>query len=198
MNNRLLQRIRSVSSDWRSSSPGFPLGPEINDKLPVDYLDYLETVGPGEGFVGESYLRLYPRDQIATANASYAVHEYLPSHILFGSDGCGNALLFDTSTPESRVLIQPFIPLDLDYTAASYQNWSVFLMALLDVPPGFQPLTANPKTHGLEVHERHPVVLGGDPQDPTNKMLLAPPTHAEACVFFNKLVKKVRAEQASQ
>ena len=26
-----------------------------------------------------------------------------------------------------------------------------------------------------------------DPVDPRNKMLLPPPTHAEACVFFNKI-----------
>ncbi|MES1176681.1 MAG: SMI1/KNR4 family protein [Myxococcales bacterium] len=195
MDERLLKHIRSVSSGWRSTSPGFPIGPRVDRELPLEYLDLIAVFGPGEGFIGTQYLRLLPLEQIASANAAYAVQQYLPHHLLFGSDGCGNALLFDCSASERGVLIQPFIPLNLEFTTARHPNWSAFLKTLLDVPAGFQPLTANPATHGLELHERHPVVLGGDPIDPGNKVLLPPPTHAEACVFFNKIVETARAKQ---
>jgi Phage integrase, N-terminal SAM-like domain/SMI1 / KNR4 family (SUKH-1) len=149
-------------------------------------------LGPGEGFIGERYVRLYPLEEIASANEAYAIGQYLPNHLLFGSDGCGNAFLFDLSSAERPVLVQPFIPLDLDFTEARYPNWSAFLHAALEVPDRFRPLVANTETHALEVHERHPIVLGGDPTDPGNKMLLPPPTHAEACTFFNNVVRSVR------
>ena len=50
-------------------------------------------------------------------------------------------------------------------------------------------------TAGKEIREKHPVVLGGDPVNPDNKVFIAPPEHAEASTFFNRLVQKIRAEQ---
>lgn len=188
-------RFRAVCSEWRPSSPGFSAGARVDERLPADYLEFVRVVGPGEGFVGTSFIRLYPLEQVASATSAYAIESYLPQHLLFGSDGGGNALLFDCSAPEISVLVQPFIPLDPEYATTRFPSWSAFLESCFEVAVGFQPQRANPNTFGLEVHERHPIVLGGDPSDPANKMLLAPPTHAEACVFFNKLVQTVRNKQ---
>jgi len=152
----------------------------------------IDTVGPGEGFIGERYVRLYPLEEIAAANHAYAIGQYLPNHLLFGSDGSGNAFLFDLASAERPVVVQPFVPLDLDFAAERHPNWPAFLEATLAVPDRFQPMVPNPETRGLEVHERHPIVLGGDPTDPGNKVLLPLPTHAEACRFFNNVVRSVR------
>jgi hypothetical protein len=188
----LLARFRNVSSEWRVASPGFLVGARLDERLPRQYVDFVRAVGPGEGFVGRQFIRLYPLDQVAAANRAYAVQKYLPEHLLFGSDGCGNALLFDCSGSTRPVLVQPFVPLDVDFAIARHESWSAFLSAMLKVAPRFRRLKANPRTLGLEVHERQPIVLGGDPNDPANKVLLRPPEHAKASVTFNKLVKKVR------
>ena len=54
------------------------------------------------------------------------------------------------------------------------------------------------RTGGLEVHEPHPVVLGGDPSDPKNKLLLEPITHAQPARFFNKIFKQVRLQTTNR
>ena len=43
----------------------------------------------------------------------------------------------------------------------------------------------NPAAVGMEVHETHPVCLGGSPTDPANKVLVPPTEHAELCRFWN-------------
>jgi hypothetical protein len=198
--DRLLEAIRPVSSVWRASPPAFPKGDlprALLDRLPADYLALLGRLGPGEGFVGTRYLRLLPLDELAAANAAYQVPRYLPGHQLFGSDGCGNAFLFDLRTLPATVLEVPFVPLDPEYVEAVRPDFADFLLALAAIPPGHQgpiPLTPDPRTHGLELHERHPIALGGNPTDPANKVLLAPPVHAEASCLFNRVFQEVRAQ----
>ncbi len=50
-------------------------------------------------------------------------------------------------------------------------------------------------TAGKEVFEIHPVILGGDPTDPNNKTLLSREQHIQAVVYWNREIKRMRAEQ---
>jgi hypothetical protein len=192
--NRFAEKFRSAASEWAPTSTGFVSGPMDRAALPADYLQLIEAIGPGEGFVGARYLRLYPLEELTAANVAYAVPVYLPGYQIFGSDGCGVAFLFELATRSGQVIEQPFIPLDPEYTAARHPSFWAFLEQFTAVPVGVPPPIANPRTRGLEVHERHPVVLGGDPTDPANKVLLPPTTHAEACTFFNHVFQRVRAQ----
>jgi hypothetical protein len=95
------------------------------------------------------------------------------------------------------VIEAPFIPLDEEYISARSTDFESFLGGLAALREGATerlPLAANPETHGLEVHEIHPIVLGGDPRAPDNKVLLKPPVHAEACKYFNRVFRTVRDE----
>lgn len=51
------------------------------------------------------------------------------------------------------------------------------------------------QTAGKEVFEVHPVILGGDPEDPKNKTLLTREQHIQAVVYWNGEIKRMRAEQ---
>ena len=44
---------------------------------------------------------------------------------------------------------------------------------------------------GMEVHELTPVVFGGNPVDPSNKVLLSRAQHAEACTYWNRLYRQM-------
>ncbi|MBI5534600.1 MAG: SMI1/KNR4 family protein [Deltaproteobacteria bacterium] len=170
-------------------------------KLPRSYLDLMERWGPGEGFIGTRYFRLYPLDEIAAANDAYGTDSWLAGHLIFGSDGCGDAYLFDLRSEPAHVIEAPFIPLDTDYVSARHPDFESFLAGLAALREGATeslPLAANPKTHGLEVHEIHPIVLGGDPCAPDNKVLLKPPVHAEACMFFNRVFRTVREKSRQE
>lgn len=157
----------------------------------------MDALGPGEGFIATRWLRLYPLDELASANVAYDVEACFPGHLLFGSDGIGSAFLFDAGARPVRIVEVPFIPLDPEYVVATYADFVAFLEAIATVPDGFDgslPIVPNPATAGLEVHEKQPVVLGGDPTSPENKVFLPPQTHAQACRFFNRVFREVRAQ----
>ena len=45
---------------------------------------------------------------------------------------------------------------------------------------------------GREIFEIRPVILGGSPTDPVNKVLLNREEHIKAVVYWNKVVKERR------
>lgn len=47
----------------------------------------------------------------------------------------------------------------------------------------------NPALKGLDIHEVHPVKLGGSPTDLDNKILLTPQEHARYTVWWNNVLK---------
>jgi len=58
--------------------------------------------------------------------------------------------------------------------------------------------TADRKTHaGKEIFEIQPVILGGSPTDPSNKTVLTREQHIKAVVYWNRQIRRLRAEQRS-
>jgi len=51
---------------------------------------------------------------------------------------------------------------------------------------------------GKEVFEITPVLLGGSPIDPSNKVLLTRDEHIEAVVYWNRIIKRLREERGHQ
>ena len=49
-----------------------------------------------------------------------------------------------------------------------------------------------------EIHDKHPMVLGGDPTDPGNKVLVPADKHPEICTYWNKVVRAVRNESKAK
>jgi hypothetical protein len=197
----VLERVRPVSSPWQRRSAGFEgsaLPTPIAELLPPEYRALIDSLGAGEGFIATRFLRLYPLDELAAANRAYDVLTYLPQHLLFGSDGGGQAFLFELSDGPVRVVEVPFIPLDPAYATATYEDFVAFMEAIATIPDDFTeslPIRPDPATAGLEIHEKHPIVLGGDPTSRDNRVLLTPVVHAQACCFFNRLVREVRVQR---
>jgi len=196
--DEVLQRMRASVPEWREAATGFesaPLADSLLGRLPDDYVNLIRVFGAGEGFVGGTYLRLYRLEELAAANRAYDIAAYLPDHLLIGSDGCGNAFLLDTASGGMPVDKIPFIPLDRAFGETVGKDFLSFLDALLCPAENGDGsnLRPNPETFGLEIHETHPVVLGGDPEDPANKVFLKPCVHAEAAVYFNRLVRTIRS-----
>lgn len=63
---------------------------EINGvELPRNYIDFMKEHNGGEGDIGESWLRLYPIEELQKLNDIYNLSECLPGHIIIGSNGGG-------------------------------------------------------------------------------------------------------------
>lgn len=50
------------------------------------------------------------------------------------------------------------------------------------------------RSRGMEVFEVTPVILGGSPTDPSNKVLLNREDHIRAVVYWNRIIKRLREE----
>src|SRR5262245_13535397 len=78
--------------------------------LPHDYIELLHIMDGGEGFVGSTYVRFYPSNKLALLNKAYAVEEFAPGLVIFGSNGGGEAFAFDNRQEQQLVVQIPFIP----------------------------------------------------------------------------------------
>ena len=54
---------------------------------------------------------------------------------------------------------------------------------------------SDPQTRGMEVFEIMPIIVGGDPTDPTNKTLLTREQHIEAVRYWNSVIADLRKRQ---
>ena len=83
--------------------------------LPTDYLEFLRSTNGAEGPVGEkSYVSVWPAEEVKVLNDEYAVSEFAPGLLLFGSDGGDTAYAFNTRSKEERVVEVPFVGMSLD------------------------------------------------------------------------------------
>ncbi|QDQ26009.1 hypothetical protein FNU76_06385 [Chitinimonas arctica] len=47
---------------------------------------------------------------------------------------------------------------------------------------------ADPSTKGMEIFEITPIILGGDPTDSSNKVMLTRKQHIEAVRYWNEII----------
>lgn len=55
--------------------------------LPSDYVEFMRVHNGGEGDIGETWLILYPLDELQEINDDYEIEEVLPGHIIIGTNG---------------------------------------------------------------------------------------------------------------
>ena len=60
-----------------------------NVVLPLQYIDFMKQHNGGEGDIGETWLILFPIDELQEINEEYCIEEFLPNHIIIGSNGSG-------------------------------------------------------------------------------------------------------------
>ena len=78
-------------------------------KFPSDYVDFMLFTNGCEGSIGESYIVMWPIEEIVQNNEDFEVEEYVPGLILFGSNGSGEAFGFDMRTEKPSYIMVPFL-----------------------------------------------------------------------------------------
>lgn len=99
----------------------------LDCNFPADYLDFMALHNGAEGDMIESWLQLWPIEQLLSINEGYAVAEYLPEIILIGSNGGGEA--FGIRKRGGTFIQVPFL-FDEDQITDIGYNFKTFLLAL--------------------------------------------------------------------
>jgi hypothetical protein len=108
--------VHDPGARWRRQAPAdgaavARLAAEL-PTLPADYLAFLRLSNGGEGDLGvePGWFQLWRAEDVSARNFEYAVPEFLPGYVGFGSSGGGELLAFG---PGGRgVYAVPFVPMD--------------------------------------------------------------------------------------
>ena len=73
---------------------------EVNGiQLPIDYLNFMMAHNGREGNVGSNgYAHMFKLEELKEVNDEYEVSEYIPSYVVFGTDGGGMLLGYSNKT----------------------------------------------------------------------------------------------------
>ena len=157
---------------------------------PREYVAAMQFTDGGEGFIGQSYLRLYSSNRISELNRAYQISVFAQGLVLFGSNGGGEAYCFETRNGDVEIVQLPFIPMDFKHIRRFGGNFLQFLTALRDEDAEDISIPQiKMSAVGREVHEVLPIIFGGSPTDPKNKILVTPDEHAQYVLYWNKLYR---------
>jgi hypothetical protein len=171
----------------------------LGAELPHEYVEFLTSAGGGEGLIGETvYVILWGADELRRLNEAYEVQRYAPGLLVFGSNGGGEAYGFDTRSPDWHVVEVPLVGMTWDLAKPMGATFLSFLGNLYNTKHVGEPTRPGGSTHldcrGKEIFEPTPVLLGGSPTDPANKVVLNRKEHIEAVVYWNKVIAQLREE----
>jgi hypothetical protein len=102
---------------------------QLGTQLPAEYLEFLKIMDGAEGFIGQSYVMLWPGEELLSMNEAYEVQKWAPGLLIIGSDGGGEAFGFDTRSGWEIVEV-PFIGMEWDYAIPMGKSFSEFLSRL--------------------------------------------------------------------
>ena len=106
-------------------------GEQLGISLPDQYKEFMIETNGAEGFVGvNSYLAIWPIDQIVQLNDEYAVKEFTPGLVYFGSDGGGMAYAFDCRDEITSIVEFPFESIDVEDARSCGRTFNEFMQNL--------------------------------------------------------------------
>ena len=121
---------------------------KLGINFPAQYRDFMLRSNGAEGNIGEkSYLVIQPIEEIKQLNEEYAVNEFTPGLIYFGSDGGETAYAFDKRSDDILIVEFPFESIDISdvklcaYTfdeflqGLYYANWNEFSECVINKGP---------------------------------------------------------------
>jgi hypothetical protein len=94
--------------------------------FPESYKRFMTECDGGEGFVGDRHLILWRMSELIGFNMEYEVAQYASGLLIFGSNGGGEAFAFDIRDAKMKIVMVPFIGMNLEYArplAGTFENF---------------------------------------------------------------------------
>ena len=126
------------AANWHPELPAAPtiiqeLRLQSGLDLPTDYLAFLRFSNGGGGNFGidSGWFWLWPAEEVLQLNRDYEILHWVPGFFGFGSDGGGEALTFDTRTPQPwKIYKIPFVGLEESEAILIAQSFAAFIETL--------------------------------------------------------------------
>ena len=67
-----------------------------NVVLPKQYLEFMKMHNGGQGDIGETWLEFFTLEDLQEINDDYCIEDFLPDHIIIGSNGNGELYGIDS------------------------------------------------------------------------------------------------------
>ena len=141
-----------------------------------------------EGWLGDEYVRLYAEADRRYTASLYAFYEFLPDCELWGSWGLDALCL----APDGKFYRIPWIPLAESHQQEAYSSVAALqasLSSLHEATPAYEHF-------GKEVHFTTPIIFGGSPDDSANIVMVDQATHAQLCLYWNRVYARLHTPVA--
>jgi SMI1 / KNR4 family (SUKH-1) len=100
-------------------------------KLPRDYVRFLARTNGAEGNISDqSYIVIWPIEDVAKLNKAYKFDEWLPWLTCIGSDGGGTAYCFDYRTAKIQVVAIEFTNMSEEDVVLCAESFTDFMNRL--------------------------------------------------------------------
>ena len=104
---------------------------QLEIKFPDQYIYFMLESNGVEGTIGaNSYLAIWPIEQIVQLNEEYAVNEFTPGLVYIGSDGGGMAYAFDNRVKGIPIVEFPFESIHIEDAKICGNTFIEFLQNL--------------------------------------------------------------------
>jgi hypothetical protein len=168
---------------------------KFGKSLPSDLRQILEERDGAEGFVGGHYVVIWGTAEIVEYNKSYGAPEHASGLILFGSNGGGEAFAFDARSSGLPVVKVPFVGMQLKLVEMLAPTFTELLKKWAADTSVHSRIGNTQHLAGMEIFEVTPVMLGGSPIDPENKVFLNRKQHIEAVQYWNNVIRDLKARR---
>jgi len=166
--------------------------------LPDDYLSFLLWSDGAEGYAGGgAYVRLWSAQDVIRFNRAYQIPDFIPGLLLVGTDASVMGYGLDWRSNDVQCVDVELAALDRDYVRDVAESFAELIRLLAsDVLESGRPESHLPPDwlRGQVVHEKHPIVLGGPPNDPANRVLVPVDQHPSLCVLNAQILREVRRQ----
>ncbi len=101
--------------------------------LPEEYISYIQNGGAVFGetdYEFGGYFDLEPLELVQQYNTDIEIEQYAPDFIAFGSDGGGEAFVFDS---KGAVYLLPLIGMEQDQAVKIANSWKEFISHVSNV-----------------------------------------------------------------
>lgn len=154
-------------------------------RLPDDYREFVSINDGTEGFAGDGYMSLWRVSELVELNELSRMAEFARGLTVLGTDGGTEFFGLDRRNDQMVFVKVPVVFAGWEYAEAFGRTFEEFLRTLRGTAkkpasPGHggfgfgrkQEPKANPELLGKNVWQIQPVILGGSPTDPKNRMVV--------------------------